>query len=517
MIDRIKQHETWLRWFVFAAIAVIYISFPTRSYFFDGIAFAQIIEETPGLRPSLLHPNHLIYNLIGAIFYRLILRLGFDIRAIAALQILNSLLSVVSAYVLFLILKSLLKSRYFCYALTLLFAFSSTWWKYSTDADAYIPSTLFLLISFSLILPGRKPVPLLVALTYSLALCFHQMAIVCFPVFVVGVFLQSRSHRRQQRIINALIFSVTAALITLAAYFQSFYLITGTFGLTNFARWTLSYAPDESFGFHAWNNLVFTLRGHARLFFGGRINALSGLVNPFVVMLLVLLIALTITLIFKVIRHFRKPKLQSVLGWQEDSRLRTVGILCVLWIGLYLIFLFLLLPHHTFYRLLYLPAIIILLGLSLDSYNTLARISRKYRLALFVAVVCLTNFLTLIYPYSHEEKYPPLVLALEMNQVWPRGTVIYYGQPNSDNSLVRYFNPGMSWELLDSKTPEMLVDEVGRIRSRGGAAWLETSAINQLASSPEGTEWLKQHTGNARTLVTKAHDIRFVQIISGDK
>ncbi|MEK6283078.1 MAG: hypothetical protein AABN95_22200 [Acidobacteriota bacterium] len=497
---------------MFGAIAVIYLCFPTRNYFFDGIDFAQTIEDLPAFHPSLLHPNHLVYNLVGSIFYRLILGLGINIRAVAALQILNSLLSVLSAYVLFVILKSMLKSRYFCYALTLLFAFSATWWKFSTDADAYIPSVLFLLLSFYLALPNRKPKPLLVALTYSISLCFHQIAVVSFPVFVVALFFQDASVARQRRMINALVFGGTAGLITLSAYAYSFYRLTQTFNLTNFVRWMVSYAPDESFGFHAWNNLGFTLRGHSRLFFGGRLNASKGLVDPFMIGLFIVLAALFLIFAVQVIRHFKKPDLQWLRALRQDPVRRTLAMLCLLWISLYLIFLFFLLAHHTFYRLFYLPALIILLGLCRDSIKP---VLRSYRLALFVAILFITNFVTLIFPYSHVQKYPPLVLALEMNQVWPPGTVIYYGRPNSDASLVRYFNPGMIWTELDAKSPEVIEREVGEASARGASVWFETTAIDQLSATPEGAAWLERHKKqeSLRALTSKAHNIRFVQVV----
>src|SRR5215208_6266456 len=150
-------------WLIFIATSAIYLSFPTRVYYWDGIAFAQAIEDASGLNASLVHPNHLIYNFAGYIFYKLLLWLGFELRAITALQILNGLLSAACAGVLFGILMDTLRCVYLSVCLTLLFAFSATWWKFSTDANAYIPSVLFLLISFSLVLPGKKPRPLLTA------------------------------------------------------------------------------------------------------------------------------------------------------------------------------------------------------------------------------------------------------------------------------------------------------------------------------------------------------------------
>src|SRR5690348_13025514 len=126
--------------FIFIATAAIYLLFPTRVYYWDGIVFAQEIENAARLTPSLVHPNHLIYNFAGYLFYKLLRVLGADIRAHTALQILSSLLSSLCAYVFFLILSKTLRSFYFSLCLTALFAFSATWWKFSTDANAYIPS-----------------------------------------------------------------------------------------------------------------------------------------------------------------------------------------------------------------------------------------------------------------------------------------------------------------------------------------------------------------------------------------
>src|SRR6185369_13378817 len=105
---------------------------PTRVYYWDGIVFAQAIEDASRLNPALVHPNHLIYNFAGYIFYKLMRALGADIRALTALQILNSLLSALCAGVLFSILRQTLRSFYISFCLALLFAFSATWWKFST-------------------------------------------------------------------------------------------------------------------------------------------------------------------------------------------------------------------------------------------------------------------------------------------------------------------------------------------------------------------------------------------------
>jgi hypothetical protein len=379
-------------WLLCIATAAIYLSFPTRVYYWDGIVFAQTIEDAARLNPSLVHPNHLIYNFAGYLFYKLLRALGPDIRALTALQILNSLLSALCARVLFSILRTALRSFYFSICLTLLFAFSATWWKFSTDANAYIPSVLFLLISFYLVLPDRKPRPLLTALMFFVSMAFHQLAVFMFPVLALGVYLQDGPTILSRRALNAVYFSVVATALIVAAYAVLFYLASGSSDPARLIRWTVSYSPDADTSFGLWSNLRYSLRGHIRLFFGGRFNALQGLVNPFVIVLLLCLPVALLFFIFNVLRNFRPIKLRL------ETRQKTVLLLSLMWAAVYIVFLFFWLPQNTFYRLFYLPALILLLGLALASVKNARPESRA--LAAFVIVMALANFIFLIYPSS---------------------------------------------------------------------------------------------------------------------
>jgi hypothetical protein len=117
-----------------------------------------------------------------------------------------------------------------------------------------------------------------------------------------------------------------------------------------------------------------------------------------------------------------------------------------------------------------------------------------------VIAVALANFLFLIYPFAHVEKYPPLTFALQLNREWPPGTVVYYALNNSDASLVRYFTPTTQWKQLKGKPED--------------GAWLETTAIDQIGSTTEGRQWLKTHTKkeSLKELSDSSYKIRFIQL-----
>ena len=482
------------------ALLLLYLAFPTKVYYWDGITFAQAIEDAGGPNVSLVHPNHLLYNFAGYFFYRLLRTFNSELRAITALQILSSLFSAGCAAVLFVILKDTLRSLYLSICFTLLFAFSATWWKFSTDANAYIPSVFFLLLCFYLVLPDRKPAPLPLAILFAVAMCFHQLAIIAFPVFALGVYLQDGAISIGRRARNAIVFSAVTVALIVSVYTIAFYEATGRFNLATFLRWTVSFSPDAETDFSLWSNFGYSARGQVRLLFGGRLSLLRELVNPGIVLLMVALVGAVLLLIFKSLWNLPTIK-QRLRELRLAPRQKSVVLLALLWVVLYLVFLFFWLPQNTFYRLFYLPAVILLLGLALLALTqTVSR--RTYVTALFVAAVGLANFLFLIYPFSHVEKFPPLEFALRMNREWLPGTVVYYATQNADEDLVRYFNPSTNWKLLPDELPE------------GESGWLETTAIDQISATEDGAEWLKTHTRpeSLRELNDGAHRIRFIRV-----
>src|SRR5215213_683640 len=395
------NHRRLVPWLLFIATTAIYLLFPTRVYYWDGIAFAQAIENASGLKPSLVHPNHLIYNFVGYVFYKLLHSLGAEVRALTALQILNCLLSAACARVFFSILFDTVRSLYLSICLTLLFAFSATWWKFSTDANAYIPSVLFLLISFYLVLPNQKARPLLLAVTFFFSMAFHQLAVLMWPVFALGVYLQNGPLSIKRRAFNTAYFSAVAAVLIIASYAYLFYLASGSSDLLRLLRWTASYSPDADTGFNLWSNVRYSLRGHVRLFFGGRFNLLKGLVNPLIVVMIAALAGTVVLVLFNWLRSLgtavsvgRFPKLRL------ETRQKTVLLLSLLWTFVYVVFLFFWLPQNTFYRLFYLPALILLLGLLLVAAQS--RAAKPRTLAAFVVAVALANFVFMIYPFSLE-------------------------------------------------------------------------------------------------------------------
>jgi hypothetical protein len=383
-----------------AGVLLLYLPLLTKNYYWDGIFFARVIEDARGLDVSLLHPNHLLYNVVGYLFYKLAQGAGLRLRAVEVLQILNCFFGAASAYMLFRILQDCFKSVYLSVTLTLLFALSATWWKFATDADSYIPSVFFLLVSFYFVLPQRRrPRPFLVAGAHAASMLFHQLAIFFFPVALLGIFLQTASQPTRQRLAHLLKYALAAFIFTFPAFLYSFYLVTGGFELALFARWLTTFSPEHGFTFTFRDNLTYTLRGHSRLVVGGRLSFLRDLGGPFMYAMTALLLAVAAVFFYRFFRYFKELRTARGTAPEDASRLSALRLLCGAWIVTYVVFLFFFIPQNTFYRLFYLPALVVLAGTFLAPYEAAPDHAHRYRAALFVAMLAIANLTFTAYPY----------------------------------------------------------------------------------------------------------------------
>lgn len=493
-----------------AGVLLCYLPLLTKNYYWDGIFFARVIEEARGLDATLLHPNHLIYNVLGYLLYKLARGVGLQVRAVEVLQVLNCFFGAASAYVLFRILQDCFRSVYLSACLTLLFAFSATWWKFATDADSYIASVFFLLVSFYFVLPHRRPRPLVAAGAHALSMLFHQLAVFFFPVAALGVFLQTASEPTKRRLTHVFKYAAAAFLFTFPLFLYSFYLTTGGLKLAPLARWLTNFSPEHGFTFSFSDNLTYTLRGHSRLIAGGRLSFLRDLNDPWMYVMAALTLAAAAAFFYQLLR--RPGELKAVFRRAPDDdggRLRALRLLCVVWFVCYVVFLFFFIPQNTFYRLFYLPALVVFLGSVLAPRLAAPGHVRRYRLALFVALLAVANLTFTAYPYSQARATPPLALALGLNKSWRAGTTIYFSQWNTDNELIRYFNPQTVWREVSRETLEPAA-----VMGGDGPAWMDTTLIDLFQSTPEGARWLDAHTVRRpeHELVNDKFNLKFYEI-----
>lgn len=447
----------------------LYLLLPTQNFYWDGIAFAQTIE-TAAHWPLLLHANHLLYNIVGWVAYH---ALGGRVRALYVLQAVDSGFAAAAFYLLSGIIARVTGSVRMALLLGALFAFSGTWWRFAVDADAYIPSVTLLIASASLLLADRKPRIGPAALLHCGAMLLHQLAIFFFPAALVLLWRQWRR--------GALYFGFAGGT-TLVAYIAAFSIQSRSFSLDSFWTWITSHSNDVAFSFSPGHNLVVSIRSWMQVLLAGR----PGLVRYSDPLTIMLLLACAGALAFLLIAIWRVSR-PSIAIYH-----RTLFVFAICWIATYAVFLFFWLPHNTFYKLFALPGIMLLIASCWKpGPNPIA--------LPFVALITLCNLTFAIIPYSRATANEAVAFALSLEPHLASGSMVYYSDLNTDDWLVRYFNPQTTWRQVASP---------GDV----GVGWLDTTAIDRFSRSDPA--WFEKRTRHAewRELVNARHRIRFVRL-----
>jgi hypothetical protein len=176
------------------------------------------------------------------------------------------------------------------------------------------------------------------------------------------------------------------------------------------------------------------------------------------------------------------------------------------WIASYAVFLFFWIPKNAFYRLFYLPALIVPLATA-SIWNK----NRLRLLALLSAAMCAWNFIAYIYPLSRTETNQAYAFALRRQGDWRQGSMIAYHEYHTDLWTIRYFNPQVTWVAM----PALEVDRLETLRLEATRnvrlLWLEGKAADAMTTLPGGQDWLNRHVDPARAHlhITPSHNIRF--------
>jgi hypothetical protein len=439
---------------------VVYVILPTRNYYWDGIGIAGDIEK----HQILLYPSHLLFSLSGSWLYALASAIGLKTRALFLMQGANCLFAGFSVPLFYRLLRSAGAAASSSVAGALIFAFSATWWKFATDANAYVPSIFFLLCAYVLLEDGR-PIP--AALAHAIAMLFHELAILFLPV----AWILLRGRRRVE-------YSALALAPVFAAYVIACRVALGGISLFRLLSWATVHSPDSTFSFNPLRDAALTIRGTGRLLFGGRLVDFSG----FWVSKLALA-GFAISAAFFLWTLARSSA-------SEKSIKPPLPIL--LWTGGYVVFLFFWMPQNTFYRLFYL-APLIAIGILLW----------RRPAAWLIPALFLSNFAFLIYPDSQTSHNAPLSFALAQRDRWPPGTPIVFYHFHPDLWTISYFVPGTSWFGLDRADISTLDRELEYAHTQQQPLWIEADAYNMIAVGSEGRSWLANHERPAERIEFK--------------
>jgi len=201
--------------------------------------------------------------------------------------------------------------------------------------------------------------------------------------------------------------------------------------------------------------------------------------------------------------------------WLLPAKYETKAVLSVslTTIASYGLFLFFWLPYNTFYRLFYLPAIALIIGILLRGIQRTGQL----RLAFSVAAIFLFNFCFDIYPQTRPAANPPLGISAQMQTVWPPNTIVYWDVYSTDNQTIRYFNPQVEWkELWGRAWISQIEESVSKTASNSGQLWFDGPALTKFGSEdPAFRRWFDQNCqiGQERQFSSRGKKLGFVQLV----
>ncbi len=485
----------WQQLSITLIVFVVYLLLPTRLYFWDGVAFSIAIEAPNASAKSLFHPNHLVYNLIGYAVWKGLSAVGIALRVLPLLQALNALFAAATVYLLWQVLKETAQSLSCCMWSALMFAFSATWWKYATDADAYILSIFFLVLSYWFVTMPRSH-PFAAAIAHGAAILVHQLALFFLPVALLAIHYSRRQAGKRQRALALAVYAITAVSIAGVAYVIAFVLWSPPpADVSGFWKWITTHSEDAPFfSFNLSRSIQLTLRSIVRLFFGGKFTLVrADLIT--ITVALAFFVATGLLLLHILRQRQREAPLRNgshrPQSWIEMNRLPLI------WLSCYIAFLFFGRPQDTFHWLFCVPALVLLIaGTSGESS------SNKWMPFLF-AVMFACNFAFYIYPYSRTENNEILAFALDHQKEWNPGSLIAHSQFHSDLWTISYFNPQVSWIAIPVPTIAEVENRWSEAKRNGKSIWLEESACTAISGLPGGREWLDANIDRGRSLVKK--------------
>ncbi|MDE2292835.1 MAG: hypothetical protein KGL53_12195, partial [Elusimicrobia bacterium] len=153
-----------------AAAGALYLTLPSLRHNFDGVACAIAVEL--GDVRHLVHGNHLVYGLVGWLFYRVVNGVGLPVPALWSLQLMDSLLGALGAGLFARHLLRRGRAPAAAAAASLGLAVSWGWWLRSLDAQVYLLAAPFVILFLDEALSDR-PRPMRIAVLHTGAMLVH--------------------------------------------------------------------------------------------------------------------------------------------------------------------------------------------------------------------------------------------------------------------------------------------------------------------------------------------------------
>ena len=387
-------------------LLAVYLAFPNHDFAYDAMGYATGIAGD--FTVTLFHPHHLIFHAAAWAWHRM-LSSFLDVDTMRSMQIANSLLGVLGAYLLFRILYSLSRNVAASLLLVLLTAFSFSYWYFAIEFETYT-APVTVMIAASLVLLTRPPslasVSLAAVIT-ALAVLLHQSHVLF--VIPAAAYLYCSATGRN-RLVLPVAFLAISGTVTLIPYLVAAQAQGHLSSIGSFFHWVTLYAYTiEEYGIKGWSNLPNSVFGLSRVFFASAHARNAVLASHFGALTLSLIVAVLVWLLCAMLAVWASR--HAIRGALADHGRRCVAVFCAAFIVTYSLFAAVVEPlNHEYWFPVLIPLVVAAATLIRWDRRTLALT------AVMAAITVAVNFVDFIQPSSVLENNKKYVLARELKE-----------------------------------------------------------------------------------------------------
>jgi hypothetical protein len=479
--------------FLFSLIVsflVFYICFQSRIYNFDGMVYAlQLKAASEGNGTLMLYsPYHMLYLPVAFGIFKAARASGIVTDPLSFLRIFNLIIGLLSIAIFYSFCNKRFKSASASVFATFLYASSFSVWFMSHESETYILSVAIILLLFSALFDFRSEnfdgfKGFVVGFFFGLAILSHITAILL--IFPVAYYILKKSSRK----LKDFLVTMSTAGFVISSQYLLFYLRSPFKGLKGFLSWffqAVSYQQIYGGEVNFWEigtasvlkTFVSTFDSIVSKFNYLKLNTDLFLGFAFFICL------------FLLIKKWRTMKGMDVFFLKVS----------LLWIIPLTIFYTFWGTSHFKFRIIVLPAIIILLTVSIFNIPERKAGRKKIAAAILVVSVFAFNSFVSIIPANGEKINPDLQKALWIKEVTPpSSSIIILGLENRGYEFgkvyINYFSERnviiMSWFIRQSrKSHYEISDYLRRIAESGQNLF----ALNEVFDDLVGKKILLQRS-----------------------
>ncbi|UCE67426.1 MAG: glycosyltransferase family 39 protein [Candidatus Zixiibacteriota bacterium] len=241
---------------VFLFFLVFFIFVPNNDQGYDSYAF--LLDARDG--QEIVHPHHLLYNVLKYILYLLSTRLGLD-----AMKVISLVSSVIGAFSLALIFRFIRQRALPEIALTgtMIIGMVFSFWYYSTTVEVNIVSIMFLALTLYYLLNERSDRNSILAFLFlTIGILFHQLLILALIPMLI---YDSYRHGFLKR-------SIRLSMLSLIPGFVIYIIVAlaaSDNGIAGAYAWLAKYPGLGRWGVVHSGSVIASFGGIAKAVFGG--------------------------------------------------------------------------------------------------------------------------------------------------------------------------------------------------------------------------------------------------------